>query len=240
MWTSLRTAVSGMHRAAAGARRRRRQPHQAAGAGGQEPARLVRRDGAGADLPGRRGRRGQRGRGRPRDRQGRPDLGHAPEPEPGHPDADRQPDGHRDRRRRLAGGHAADGQAAYAHGGSLRMDGMRRLVTSNGAMVSPPIQVPEGIATLEIEVGRHRHRTEPGGRPPDDRQAEAGALREPGGAPDDRRERAAADRRVWRPDRGAGRRRRDRDGGLRDHRVFEHRLRARSTSESSRRSGRTS
>ena len=44
-----------------------------------------------------------------------------------------------------------DGQVAYTHGGSLRLDGMRRLVTSSGASVSPPIQVPEGIASLEVK-----------------------------------------------------------------------------------------
>lgn len=44
-----------------------------------------------------------------------------------------------------------DGQVAYTHGGSLRIDGMRRLVTSSGASVSPRIQVPEGIASLEVK-----------------------------------------------------------------------------------------
>lgn len=45
----------------------------------------------------------------------------------------------------------ADGQVGYTHGGSLRVDGLRRLVTSSGAVVSPPIQVPEGIASLEVK-----------------------------------------------------------------------------------------
>lgn len=45
----------------------------------------------------------------------------------------------------------ADGRVAYTHGGSLRIDGMRRLVTSSGASVSPPIEVPPGIASLEVK-----------------------------------------------------------------------------------------
>jgi flagellar basal-body rod protein FlgG len=44
-----------------------------------------------------------------------------------------------------------DGQVAYTQGGSLRLDGMRRLVTSSGASVSPRIEVPEGIASLEVK-----------------------------------------------------------------------------------------
>ena len=44
-----------------------------------------------------------------------------------------------------------DGQVAYTRGASLRIDGARRLVTSGGATISPPIQVPEGIASLEVK-----------------------------------------------------------------------------------------
>jgi flagellar basal-body rod protein FlgG len=44
-----------------------------------------------------------------------------------------------------------DGRVAYTHGGSLHLDAMRRLVTSGGAMVSPPIQVPEGIASVQVK-----------------------------------------------------------------------------------------
>jgi flagellar basal-body rod protein FlgG len=44
-----------------------------------------------------------------------------------------------------------NGQVAYTQGGSLRIDGMRRLVTSGGASISPPIEVPEGIASLEVK-----------------------------------------------------------------------------------------
>jgi flagellar basal-body rod protein FlgG len=44
-----------------------------------------------------------------------------------------------------------DGKVAYTQGGSLRLDSMRRLVTSSGASVSPPIEVPEGIASLEVK-----------------------------------------------------------------------------------------
>ena len=44
-----------------------------------------------------------------------------------------------------------DGQTAYSHGGSLRIDGLRRLVTASGAMISPLVEVPTGISGLEIE-----------------------------------------------------------------------------------------
>jgi flagellar basal-body rod protein FlgG len=43
------------------------------------------------------------------------------------------------------------GQAGYVHGGSLRIDALRRLVTSNGLTLSPPITVPEGISSMEIK-----------------------------------------------------------------------------------------
>ncbi len=45
----------------------------------------------------------------------------------------------------------ADGRVAYTLGASLQLDGLRRLVTSSGASVSPPIEVPEGIASLDVK-----------------------------------------------------------------------------------------
>jgi flagellar basal-body rod protein FlgG len=42
------------------------------------------------------------------------------------------------------------GQTAYTHGGSLRIDGLRRLVTSSGQAISPPITVPDGMPNVEI------------------------------------------------------------------------------------------
>src|SRR5215204_4561525 len=43
------------------------------------------------------------------------------------------------------------GQAGYTHGGSLRVDGARRLVTSNGLALSPSITVPDGMSSVEIK-----------------------------------------------------------------------------------------
>jgi flagellar basal-body rod protein FlgG len=43
------------------------------------------------------------------------------------------------------------GQAGYVHGGSLRIDGNRQLVTSNGLHLSPAITVPDGTSSLEIK-----------------------------------------------------------------------------------------
>jgi flagellar basal-body rod protein FlgG len=43
-----------------------------------------------------------------------------------------------------------NGQAGYVHGGSLRVDNLQRLVTSTGQAVSPPITVPAGTSSTEI------------------------------------------------------------------------------------------
>jgi flagellar basal-body rod protein FlgG len=43
------------------------------------------------------------------------------------------------------------GQAAYTHGGSLRVDGLGRLITSSGAELSPQITVPAGTASMAIQ-----------------------------------------------------------------------------------------
>jgi flagellar basal-body rod protein FlgG len=43
------------------------------------------------------------------------------------------------------------GQAGYAHGGSLRIDATRRLVTSSGLALSPAITVPDGMSSVEIK-----------------------------------------------------------------------------------------
>jgi len=43
------------------------------------------------------------------------------------------------------------GQTGYLHGGSLRIDGNRQLVTSNGYTLSPAITVPEGTSSIEIK-----------------------------------------------------------------------------------------
>lgn len=42
------------------------------------------------------------------------------------------------------------GQAGYTHGGSLRVDGTRRLVTASGLAISPAITVPDGMSSVEI------------------------------------------------------------------------------------------
>ena len=44
-----------------------------------------------------------------------------------------------------------NGQAAYTHGGSLKVDGTGRLVTSTGAEVPPRIEVPAGTTSMEIQ-----------------------------------------------------------------------------------------
>ncbi|HZO29205.1 MAG TPA: flagellar hook-basal body complex protein [Chloroflexota bacterium] len=44
-----------------------------------------------------------------------------------------------------------DGRVAYTLGASLRVDGAGRLMTATGATISPQIQVPEGTASLEVE-----------------------------------------------------------------------------------------
>src|SRR3954465_5067119 len=43
------------------------------------------------------------------------------------------------------------GQAGYVHGGSLRIDARRQLVTSNGLSLSPAITVPEGTSNVEVK-----------------------------------------------------------------------------------------
>ena len=47
----------------------------------------------------------------------------------------------------------ADGSQALTRDGNLQMDGRRRLVTSVGALVQPPITVPEGIAEDQLSIG---------------------------------------------------------------------------------------
>ena len=44
------------------------------------------------------------------------------------------------------------GQAAYTHGGSLHVDGTGRLVTATGAELSPGITIPTGTGALEIKT----------------------------------------------------------------------------------------
>jgi flagellar basal-body rod protein FlgG len=48
----------------------------------------------------------------------------------------------------------ADGREALTRDGGLHIDGSRRLVTSTGAQVQPPITVPEGTAEDDISFGR--------------------------------------------------------------------------------------
>ena len=45
------------------------------------------------------------------------------------------------------------GQVGYTHGGSLRIDGSRQLVTSNGLAISPAITVPDGMSSVEVTPG---------------------------------------------------------------------------------------
>ena len=209
MWSSLRTAVSGMlaQQRALDVAADNLTKMQVPGSKSQRVSFIEMAPEL--TLPGRARRRGQRHRGRPRDRQGRQDLGDLQNlsqgmllPTDNPMDIAIDGDG-------MLEVTPADGQTAYTHGGSLHLDGMRRLVTSTGAMVSPPIEVPEGIATLEVKPDGIVIAVSPEGDPPADRPAQAGALREPGGAPADRRERLAADCRLRRPDRGAGRRGRE-------------------------------
>ena len=42
------------------------------------------------------------------------------------------------------------GQVGYTRAGALRVDGLGRLVTASGAMISPPIEVPPGTDSLHI------------------------------------------------------------------------------------------
>jgi flagellar basal-body rod protein FlgG len=44
-----------------------------------------------------------------------------------------------------------NGQPAYTHGGSLRVDGAGRLLTSTGAMISPEITVPTEAVSIEVK-----------------------------------------------------------------------------------------
>jgi flagellar basal-body rod protein FlgG len=44
-----------------------------------------------------------------------------------------------------------NGQTAYTHGASLRTDGLNRLVTSTGLLLSPNITVPPATASLDIQ-----------------------------------------------------------------------------------------
>jgi flagellar basal-body rod protein FlgG len=44
-----------------------------------------------------------------------------------------------------------DGQTAYTRASSLRMDGLGRLMTANGTMISPLVQVPPGTDSLEVK-----------------------------------------------------------------------------------------
>jgi flagellar basal-body rod protein FlgG len=43
-----------------------------------------------------------------------------------------------------------DGQTAYTRAGALQVDGLGRLATADGALVSPTIEVPPGVDTLAI------------------------------------------------------------------------------------------
>ena len=45
------------------------------------------------------------------------------------------------------------GQLAYTHGGSFRMDGLGRLVTASGAELSPGITAPAGTTQMEVKPG---------------------------------------------------------------------------------------
>ena len=46
-----------------------------------------------------------------------------------------------------------DGTAALTRDGSLHVDGLRRLSTSTGAIVQPPVTIPKGIAEADVEIG---------------------------------------------------------------------------------------
>jgi flagellar basal-body rod protein FlgG len=43
------------------------------------------------------------------------------------------------------------GQSGYVHGGSLRIDANRQLVTSNGLSLSPTITLPEGTSNIDMK-----------------------------------------------------------------------------------------
>ena len=47
----------------------------------------------------------------------------------------------------------ADGRAALTRDGSLRVDGSGKLVTSSGALVQPPITVPDGTNESSVSIG---------------------------------------------------------------------------------------
>jgi flagellar basal-body rod protein FlgG len=47
-----------------------------------------------------------------------------------------------------------DGREALTRDGGLQIDGNRRLTTSTGALVQPPITLPEGVGEDEISIGR--------------------------------------------------------------------------------------
>jgi flagellar basal-body rod protein FlgG len=46
-----------------------------------------------------------------------------------------------------------DGRQALTRDGGLHVDGNRRLVTATGALLQPPITVPEGVAEDQISIG---------------------------------------------------------------------------------------
>lgn len=46
---------------------------------------------------------------------------------------------------------APGGQIAYTHSGSLRVDGMGRVATTGGLVLSPTITVPPGTSSLEVK-----------------------------------------------------------------------------------------
>ncbi len=48
----------------------------------------------------------------------------------------------------------ADGREGLTRDGGLHVDGGRRLVNNTGAVVQPPITIPEGVAEQDISIGR--------------------------------------------------------------------------------------
>lgn len=58
-----------------------------------------------------------------------------------------------------------DGRIGYTLGASLRVDGAGRLMTANEAMISPEIRVPDGTASLEVTSDGSVVATSPAGDP---------------------------------------------------------------------------
>jgi flagellar basal-body rod protein FlgG len=47
----------------------------------------------------------------------------------------------------------SDGRDALTRDGNLRIDGLRRLTTASGGLVSPTITIPEGISNNQLSIG---------------------------------------------------------------------------------------